>query len=505
MIKKNKNLSWSRLRQMLLDAEKRTVPVPAPGPYPVATCYPNNYRAAMAGLGFQLVWDSAARHPAFKAERIFYSLSEKPAAKVEFPRSLETKTPFRSFETLFFSVQYELDYINFYRMLVGGGLNSRAIDRRPGDPLIVVGGIAPTVNPEPLASFADVIYLGDSEAAFGDVLDMLAWTRGAPKVERLAELRGIPGVYIPVLDREAPIPARPKSLDGFPASAPVITPYAGFGDTILVEPIRGCPGDCRFCLIGNVGGPVRVRKLDLLLDDVFKAADAAKKVSLIGSAISDYPGITEFVNALAEERYLVSVSSLNLASVSEGLLSGIARSGQRSVTFAPEAATERMRSAVGKPLPDGRLEEVMAKTADAGLRSVKLYYLIGLPDETDEDAEAIGVEIAKLAVKFPMVRLEASVNPFVPKRWTPWARKSVAPAKVIRSRLELIRKAITGRAGLSATGPNEAAVQAFLSLGDRRTAEFIARRAESARPYVRLINEEKRLLEEFRGSEGDKL
>jgi radical SAM superfamily enzyme YgiQ (UPF0313 family) len=497
MTKKTETVSWNRRRQVLLDAEKRIGPAPVPGPYPVALCYPNNYRAAMAGLGFQLVWDSTARHPAFKAERIFYSLSEKAPAEVEFPRSLETKSPLRSFETLFFSVQYELDYINFYQMLVAGNLNPRADDRQPGDPLVVVGGIAPTANPEPLAPFADVIYLGESEAAFGDVLDMLAWTRGAPKADRLAELRGIPGVYIPVLDREAPMPARPKALDNFPALSLVVTPYAGLGDTILVEPIRGCPRGCRFCLIGNAGGSVRVRRLAPLLDEVSKSADAAKKVSLIGSAISDYPDIAEFVNALAEERYLVSVSSLNLASVSEGLLTGIAGSGQRSVTFAPEAATERTRSAVGKPLPDGRLEEVLGKSVDAGLRSVKLYYLVGLPDEADEDAAAIGAEIAMLAVKFPMLRFEASVNPFVPKRWTPWACKPVAPAKVIRSRLEFIRKAIKGRAGLSATGPNEAAVQAFLSLGDRRAAEFIARRAESARPFARLTEGEHFLMEEF--------
>jgi radical SAM superfamily enzyme YgiQ (UPF0313 family) len=498
MAKKTENVSWNRRRQTLLDAEKRVGPAPPPGPYRAAVCYPSSYRAAMAGLGFQLVWDSAARHHAFRAERIFYSLSEKAPAEAEFPRSLETRSSVRSFETLFFSVQYELDYINFYRMLVAGGLNPRADDRRQGDPLVVVGGIAPTANPEPLAPFADVIYLGESEAAFGDVLDILAWTRGAPIADRLTELRGIPGVYIPVLDREAPIPARPKSLDDFPATAPVATPYAGLGDTILVEPIRGCPRNCRFCLIGNAGGPVRVRRLSALLDEVSRAG-GAKKVSLIGSAVSDYPDITEFVNALAEERYLVSVSSLNLASVSEGLLAGIAKSGQRSVTFAPEAATERMRSAVGKLLPYGRLEKVLAKTAGAGLRSVKLYYLVGLPGETDDDAAAIGAEIAALATKFPALRFEASVNPFVPKRWTPWARKPVASAKVIRSRLEFIRKAIKGRAGLSAAGPNEAAVQALLSLGDRRAAEFITRRAESARPFARLTEGENLLIDEFQG------
>lgn len=492
-----KTAHWNLLRRELLDAEKRIGPAPAPGPYPAVVCYPNTYRAAMAGLGFQLIWDAAARHPSFTAERAFYSLSDKSTVKADSPHSLESGKPLRSFETVFFSVQYELDYINLYRILAAAGLNPWAAERRAGDPLVVVGGIAPTANPEPLSAFADAFYLGDGEAAFGDVLDMLAWTRGAPKTERLVELNGISGVYVPALDEEPPTPVRTKSLDGFPASAPVITPHAGFGDTVVLEPIRGCQRECRFCLIGNAGGPVRVRRPDVLLDETYKARDVAKKISLIGSAISDHPGIEELVNAFADDGYLVSVSSLNIASVTESLLSGIAKSGQRSVTFAPETATDRMRSAVGKPLPDGRLKELLHETAAAGFRAVKLYYLVGLPDENDEDAEAVGAEVRALADEFPTLRLEASVNPFVPKRWTPWAKKAMAPAKVIRSRLELARRAIKGRARVSAGNPNEAAVQALLSLGDRRAAESIARRAESARPYARLTGEEKNLLEEF--------
>lgn len=501
MVKKAKTARWNLRRRELLDAEKRTGPAPASGPYPAVVCYPNTYRAAMAGLGFQLIWDAAARHPSFTAERVFYSLSGKSTVKADLPRSLESGKPLRSFETVFFSVQYELDYFNFYRMTVAAGLNPRVTERRAGDPLIIVGGIAPTANPEPLSPFADAFYLGDGEAAFGDVLDMLAWTRGAPKIERLDGLSNIPGVYVPALDEEPPAPIRAKSLDGSPASAPIITPHAGFGDTVLLEPIRGCPRGCRFCLIGNAGGPVRVRRPDVLLDETYKARGVANKVSLIGSAISDYPGIDELANALADDGHLVSVSSLNLASVTEGLLNAVAKSGQRSVTFAPEAATDRMRSAVDKPLPDGRIEGVLRETADAGFRAVKLYYLVGLPDEADEDVEAVGAEVRALADEFPTLRLEASMNPFVPKRWTPWARKRVAPAKVIRSRLELVRRAIRGRVRLSAGSPNEAAVQALLSLGDRRAAEFIERRAESARPYARLTGEEKHLLEEFRGDE----
>jgi radical SAM superfamily enzyme YgiQ (UPF0313 family) len=497
MVKRTKTARWNLRRRELLEAEKRTGPAPAPGPYPAVVCYPNTYRAAMAGLGFQLVWDATARHPSFTAERAFYSLSGKSTDKADLPHSLESGKPLRSFETVFFSVQYELDYFNFYRMTVAAGLNPLAAERRAGDPLIIVGGIAPTANPEPLSPFADAFYLGDGEGAFGDVLDMLAWTRGAPKIERLVELRGIPGVYVPALDEGPPAPARAKSLDGFPASAPIITPHAGFGDAALLEPIRGCPRECRFCLIGNAGGPVRIRRLDVLLDETYKAAGSAKKVSLIGSAISDYPGIDELVKALADDGHLVSVSSLNIASVTGGLLNSIAKSGQRSVTFAPEGATDRIRSAVGKPLPDGRIKELLRETVDAGFRAVKLYYLVGLPDETDKDAEAIGAEVRALTDDFPTLRLEASVNPFVPKRWTPWARKPVAPAKVIRSRLELVRRAIKGRVRLSAGSPNEAAVQALLSLGDGRAAEFIERRAELARPCSRLTGYEAELLDEL--------
>jgi radical SAM superfamily enzyme YgiQ (UPF0313 family) len=498
MSKNARTVRWDLRRRELLGAEKRVGPAPAPGPYPVAVCYPNTYRAAMAGLGFQFVWDEAARHPSFRAERIFYSLSEKKVIDPDVPRSLESGFRFHSFEAGFFSIQYELDYFNFYRMLAATGLNARAVDRRAGDPLIIVGGIAPTANPEPIAPFADLVYLGDSESAFGDVLDILARTRGAPKADRLAGLRGFPGIYVPALDEEARVPVRIKTFTGFLSSGPVITPYASFGDTLLLEPIRGCPNRCRFCLIGNAGGAVRLRPLQTLLEEAGKGRRLTSKVSLIGSAVSDYPKIVELINNLADEGYLVSVSSLNLASVTTGLLKALATSGQRSVTFAPEAGTDELRSAVGKPLPNGRLDDVLASAAEAGFRSVKLYYLVGLPGETHGDAEAIGDEVGRLSREFPTLRLEVSANPFVPKRWTPWARKPVAPAKVIRSRLGIIRRTIKGRAGFSAASPNEAAVQTFLSLGDRRAAEFIERRAESPRPHSRLNREENDLLEEFR-------
>lgn len=489
---------WAERRADLLAAERYVGPAPSRGPLPVAVCFPGTYKSAMAGLGFQLVWKEAAYHQSFNAERVFFTIYDQEPRKPDMPKSLESGRPIGFFEALFFSLQYELDYMKFYTMLLAGGLNPLSAERRPGDPLIVVGGIAVTANPEPVAPFADVLYLGDSEAGFADVLDMLAWTRGAPKAEKLPELDGFPGVYVPSFSPEPPARAYAKSLNGFPATSSLVTPNAEFGDALLLEPVRGCPRKCKFCLIGNTCGGVRTRPYMDLAVTVYKVKDKTGKVALVGSSLSDYPGIEELVGLLADEGFLVSVSSLNLASVTDRLLNVLGRSGQRSVTFAPEAATAVLREAVGKPLPDGRLEEVMAISQEAGFRSVKLYYMVGLPGETDADARAIGGEVANLAGKFPRLRFHVSLSPFVPKSGTPWADEPVTPPKIIRTRFRMVRGALKGATELSGTSAGEAQVQALLSLGDGRAARFIAARAVANRYYSVLSPEEEELLDGFR-------
>jgi radical SAM superfamily enzyme YgiQ (UPF0313 family) len=293
--------------------------------------------------------------------------------------------------------------------------------------------------------------------------------RGAPKIELLEALRDIPGVFIPFFgDKpENAVPAKCETLPDFSASTSVVTPYAEFGAALLLEPIRGCPRNCVFCVIGQWTKPARSRGLDTLLAIAKGAREkGVEKVGVLGSAVTDYEYAEGLFAGLLDLGYLISVSSLNLSSTTPAMPKALANSGQRSVTFSPETASPHLRAVINKPLQEDRLDEAVADAAQAGIRGVKLYYLLGLPDEEDIDAAAIAKQVLSLKKENPQLNFEVSVNPVIAKRGTGFEDLPLITKADYRRRAGIIRDELRGKAKLLAMSWKEAELQRELSGGD---------------------------------------
>jgi radical SAM superfamily enzyme YgiQ (UPF0313 family) len=436
-----------------------------PGRIPLGICYPSSYRAAMAGLGFQVVYGMAAADGRFYVSRFF----DDPACiRRGAPVSLETGEVMSQMEALAFSVTYEPDYLNLIKMLKTSGLNPLREERGEGDPLIIVGGIAATANPLPLSPIADVVFRGEAEAGWDSILNVLAETRGAPKIEILGALKNVPGVYIPFFGDGAStvVSVKCKALPDSSAYTPIVTPNAEFGAALLLEPIRGCPRSCAFCLIGHWTKPVRYRELGTLLAIAEEAREKGiEKAGVLGSAVTDYKYAEGLFAGLLDMGYLISVSSLNLSSTTPKILQSLADSGQRSVTFSPETAAPHLRKVINKPLQEDRLDKAVGDAAQAGIRNVKLYYLLGLPGEEDQDATAIAGQVLALKERNPRLGFEVSVNPVIAKRGTGFEELPLISKGDYRRRIGLIRNRFSGKSKLLAMSWKEAELQRELSVG----------------------------------------
>ncbi len=439
----------------------------APGCIPLGICYPSSYRAAMAGLGFQVVYGMAAGDGRFAVSRFF----DDPACiRRGAPVSLETSEVMPQMEALAFSVTYEPDYLNLVKLLKASGLNPLREERGDGNPLLIVGGIAPTANPLPLSPIADVVFRGEAEAGWDGILNVLAEMRGAPKIELLETLKDIPGVYIPFFGDGASkaVSVKCETLPDSSASTSIITPNAEFGAALLLEPIRGCPRSCTFCLIGHWTKPVRYRELNTLLAIAEEAREKGiEKVGVLGSAVTDYKYAEELFAGLLDMGYLISVSSLNLSSTTPAILEALADSGQRSVTLSPETAAPHLRQVINKPLQAERLDGVVTDAARAGIRNVKLYYLLGLPGEEYEDAAAIAEQVLALKERNPGVGIEISVNPVIAKRGTGFEELQLIAKADYRRRVSVIRDSLRGKAKLLTMSWKEAELQRELSVGGK--------------------------------------
>jgi radical SAM superfamily enzyme YgiQ (UPF0313 family) len=413
------------------------------------------------------------------------------------PRGLERGTPLAEADVIAFSAYYEPDYLRLYGMLQGGGVRPWAVERGEYDPFVVLGGPAATANAEPLAPFADAVVLGDAEEAWPALLEIVAAHAGAPRRAVLRELAAVAGVYVPSLYKalygapgspaaivpEAEAPPYPPvtclgDLSPFRGGSWIATSHAEFGKLLLLEPIRGCGRGCAFCQTTAISSPPRERRLESLEPLVEDAAGAVKKVGLVGAAVADYSAIGPLARDLVERGMLLSVSSLALASPGTGeLLRALGTSGQRGVALAPEAATEEGRGRLGKLLPAGRLEAVLEAAAAAGLSKIKLYYLVGVPDETEAEVAAVGEEVARLNGRFRTLTLEARVNPLVPKPRTPLAEAALVTRAHFRRLLGLIKARARGVKVVGGSW-REAKLQADLGKGDRTAARWIAHAAQ---------------------------
>ena len=483
-----------------LQAERGTI-VKAAGQARIrfALAYPNTYFVGMSNLGMQTMYRVLNQRPDTVCERVFLPAAEEQrwytAGKTPL-LSLESQRPLGDFDIVGFSVSYENDYLHLLQMLELARIPLLAAERDERYPLILIGGAVTYINPEPLADFVDLMVLGDGEEAIHDYLDLVHDTLGQPRQEHLRLAAQLPGLYVPALHAHtaetAPIaPRKITDLAQWPAYSSVLTDDTEFSGTLLVEITRGCPFKCRFCTVGYVYPKFRQLPGKLVLElvaaqqrrDRAAGLQPVGKVGLVSSATGDYRDLALVAQGLVDLGVAIGISSLRMDRMPEVLIDCMVRSGVRSCTVAPEAGSERLRQLIRKEMTEDVILAGVDMLLAKGMRDLKLYSMLGLPTETDEDLQellALVDNIWERMKKYGRARgalgtLTLSVNPFVPKPATPLQWCAMATPRVIKAKLHTLRQAIRHESHIRLKHENlkHDYLEAILARGDRRLRDFL--------------------------------
>ncbi len=458
----------------------------------------------MSNLGYQVVYSLFNRDPRVVCERVFLPEEESP------PLSVESGRPLADFDVLAFSISFENDYLNVLGILKAGGIGLRALDRGAGYPLVVAGGVATFLNPEPLAEFIDCFLLGEGEATIPHVVEALTETPPSGKT-REEILRGmvsrVPGLYAPRFYSPAydeagrlssfvpdeGFPPRVKRLAVPVTEAPerhtvVLTPHTEFGNKFLLETGAGCSRGCRFCAAGVIYRPPRPWPEQTLNSALAKAGDAPE-IGLVGVEIADTAVVERVCAALLAQGKGVSFSSLRADCLTVDLLTTLKAVGLKTVTIAPDAGSERMRRVINKGLSEDAILQAVERLAEWDILNLKLYFMIGLPTEQPEDVEAIVTLTKKIKHrvltvsrgKKRMGTITLSVNCFVPKPWTPFQWVAMDDHAVLETKRAMIVNGLRHEGNVKTTFdvPKWAYLQALLARGDRRVGSFLEKALET--------------------------
>jgi radical SAM family uncharacterized protein/radical SAM-linked protein len=475
--------------------------------------FPDVYDIGMSHLGLKILYSLLNDQPDLLAERAFspWIDMEKELRARNLPLvSLESARPLRAFDVVGLSLQFELTYTNCLQLLDLGGIPLRAADRGEDDPCVVAGGPTAT-HPEPLAPFLDAVVIGDGEEAFPALIRTWASgkKRGLDRKARLRELANITGVYVPSLystgieadtgmtvvtgalpGENAPFPVNRALVADlnrfpFPAGGPVANPEAVF-DRISIEIARGCTEGCRFCQAGMIYRPVRERDPESVIKTVTESLKRTgyDEVALTSLSTADYscvsPLVREVMKRLEQERVSLSVSSLRAYGLDEELLDEIQKVRATGLTFAPEAGTQRMRDVVNKNVTEQQLMQTAERVFSRGWAKMKLYFMIGLPTERDEDVAGIvetgkkALEVGKKVQKGKPPTVTVSVSTHVPKPHTPfqWAALDALP-EIERKQTILRNEAKRAGVDLKTHDAAGSVLEGVLARGDRTLADAI--------------------------------
>ena len=490
-----------RLQELYKDEDSRVTVNPHAG-QKVAIVYPNTYFVGMSNLGLHIIYEEINLRNDSVCERIFLPEKKELEAydKTKTPlMSVETQRPMHQFDVVAFDVTFEMDYFHIPLMLRHGRVPIMAKDRTEFDPIVIAGGPCATFNPEPFADFIDAFIIGEGEGIVSRVLDVIrdGQMEGLDRHTILRQLADVTGVYVPSL--YVPIYSEDGAFkgydiaDGVPKTIKrhfemltsggetvVATNYTEFGAMYIIEVARGCGRHCRFCMAGYCFRVPRVRPLEILKEGVDRAEKLGKKVGLMGAAISDYPEVDELVNYIRSKDMRYSCASLRADSLTQAVVDGLADSGQKTITIAPETGSERLRRVINKGISEEHLQNAATLSAKSGIQHMRLYIMIGLPTETDEDIEAIvglaertQAHMAEVGCKG---RLTLSINPFIPKPFTPFQWMAMDHQKTVEKKLQYIKKALqkNRRIEVLVESPKEAYIQGVLARGDRRLGAVLA-------------------------------
>jgi radical SAM superfamily enzyme YgiQ (UPF0313 family) len=474
----------------------------------IALAYPNVYRTGMSNLGFQAVYALINRHPACLCERVFLPDPGDAAAHRASPSplfSLESQRPLADFDMVAFSLSFENDYPNILKILDMAGIPLETGARGERDPLVIGGGIAVTLNPEPLAEFFDLFLIGEGEALLPDFLDAAAAFRRQLTREAFLNRiqQSIAGAYVPRFyrvstDPEGRIAAREpldaafpgrivrrsvSDIDAFTTEQAITTEATEFGGMFLTEVSRGCGRGCRFCAAGFVCRPARFRSAATLETSFRRGVEKGKTIGLLGTAVSDHPHLIPLCRSILERGGSLAVGSLRLDRLSGPIAALLKETGVETLSLAPEAGSQRLREVIRKGISEEAIFSAVDNLLEYDIVNLRLYFMVGLPTEKDEDIEAIirlvkGMEHrARHSSKGRrgFRRLTLSINQFIPKPATPFQWHPLEDVAVVKRRIRRIADGLRGEKAVSVTHdlPKWNYIQALLALGDRRVGKLL--------------------------------
>lgn len=479
-------------RQQLLEAERSRLELCRHGSWRLGIGSGSPYYLAQSSLGVQWIAELASRHPGVAIERFTADPSMAGA-------TLETGVSLADLDAVAWSCCFEPEAAGVLRTLHATGIPTRRVDRRSGRfPLLVLGGPLAEINPLPLVDVIDVLCLGPAEQLLPRLIEAIESCRSNQAVlESLADQDGflIPALHLGADNRPTRRLRRIRrlgpatSFDEVPASHRV-TPFTEYADRALIEISRGCPEHCRYCWIGHAEGRLVAHPAELVRERARELRSLTRRLGLVATAVGDHPQLAEILDACLSLDAEVSVSSLRIPALVPEVLEPLSALGAHTITIAPEAGNDRLRAAAGKTIADDQILEGVIAAQQAGIEGLKLYFMLGLPGETDEDVLSIAALVRRIAAaSLPFARsrgrlrdLRVSLGVLVPKPYTPFHREPMLEPTEARRRISLLRRSLAGVRNVRLETPalREAWWQGYLSRAGADAVDLVDELATGA-------------------------